>query len=94
MDRTRSCAASPSDPARRLAELRAHRLGGVLEHRQPQLAQLRERGRQPEQVDGHDRLGAGVSAARTVSAVTLRVCGSTSQNTGLAPKLATASAVA
>ena len=36
----------------------------------------------------------GVSAAATVSTVTLRVSGSTSQNTGRAPMSATASAVA
>ena len=36
----------------------------------------------------------GVSAAWTVSAVTQKVCGSTSQNTGTAPTSAVASAVA
>ena len=36
----------------------------------------------------------GVSAARTVSAVTVRVTGSTSQNTGRAPALTIASAEA
>ena len=36
----------------------------------------------------------GVSAARTVSGVTLRVSGSTSQNTGRAPAVTAASAVA
>ena len=36
----------------------------------------------------------GVIAARTVSAVTQNVCGSTSQNTGTAPTSAVASAVA
>ena len=48
----------------------------------------------PNRCTGTIALVRGVSAARTVSAVTQAVSGSTSQNTGTAPMSAAASAVA
>ena len=73
-------------------EAGARGLSGVLEHRNAELAKRRHRRGTAEQVDRDHALVRGVSAARTVSAVTLRVAGSTSQNTGRAPALTIASA--
>ena len=70
-------------------------LGGVLEHRQPQRAELSRIGATlPNRCTAMIAFVRGVRAARTVSAVTQNVCGSTSQKTGTAPALTVASAVA
>ena len=87
-------AAWPSAPARRPSRRAPGGLRGVLEHRQAEPPQLGHGRDVAEQVHGHDRPRARVRARSTVSAVTQKVSGSTSQNTGRAPAFTTASAVA
>ena len=73
---------------------RAGRLRGVLDHRHAERGDLGTGATLPNRCTASTAACAGVSAARTVSAVTQYVSGSTSQNTGRAPALTIASAEA